>query len=300
MNLDEFSLKMKNMPMTRGFAAQIDILSERYGREYIDVAERLLQVFDSLGLDAIKTARRYVYDYLKQMEYFLSHKDYGHADYDEVKQQIYDNKETMLQTYMPGLLLSYAYTTILYEKNHLFLTEFLPRCPEGGTGAEIGFGEGFYLWEVLRNRPDLDVFGFDISPYAVEFATNFLEMEGISEERFHLQQGNVLERLGLSDGSMDFVTFAEVLEHIPHPEQGLKEIARLLKNGGLLYLTTVMDSNHMDHISNFDSPETVRQLIRDVGLEILAEKIYHMTDDFPDTKDISVGLSFVAEKRAMD
>lgn len=120
MKLDDFSAELKKIPMTGGFVEQIELLEQRYGDEYIEVAESILSLFQSLGLDAVKTSRKYIYDYLKQLDYFIKHQDYGHDDFNEIRGQIYDNEKTMLETYMPGLLISYAYTTILYEKTHLF------------------------------------------------------------------------------------------------------------------------------------------------------------------------------------
>lgn len=300
MKLDVFSDSLKKVPMTGGFVEQIDILKQRYGNEYVQVAEDILDLFEMLELDPVKISRKYIYDYLKQLDYFIKHQDYGHADFDEVRKEIYDNEKTMLETYMPGLLISYAYTTILYEKNHLFVSEFLSRLEEKHkgemVGLEIGFGEGFYLWEVLKRCPRAQVLGYDISPYAIKFASNMLHMAGIPTNRYELQCGNILEGIYQPDESVDFAILAEVIEHIPNPKVGIKEIARILRRGGHLYLTTVINSNHMDHISNFDSSSVVESMIESEHMKIVASRIYHMTDDFPESKDISVGLAYIAEK----
>ena len=284
MKLDEFSTELKKIPMTGGFVEQIELLKQRYGKEYIEAAENILELFELLELDAVKTSRKYIYDYLKQLDYFIRHQDYGHDDFNVIRGKIYDNEKTMLETYMPGLLLSYAYTTILYEKNHLFINNFLPLLQNGSKGIEIGFGEGFYLWEVLSKYSEVTVSGFDISPYAVQFASHMLEMAGISSHRYHLQYGNIFEGIKQPSETTDFAVLAEVIEHIPNPHIGIREIARTLKKGGILYLTTVIDSNHMDHISNFRSPSVVEDMIRQEGMEIIASKIYHMTDDFSEDR----------------
>jgi ubiquinone/menaquinone biosynthesis C-methylase UbiE len=296
MDLQEFKKELQRVPMTKGFSAQITLLLERYGKEYSDTAESLLHISEKLGLNPIITARKYIYDYLKQLDYFIKNKEYGHNDYNEIRKQIYDDEKTMLDTYMPGLLLSYAYTTILYEKNHLYLNEFLPRLRQGAVGVEVGFGEGFYIWEALSKRTDIYIQGYDISPYALQFADNIMNIVGLPKERYKLMYGNVFEGLNCGTETMDFATLAEVIEHIPQPEVGLGEVVRLMKKGGYLYLTTVIDSNHMDHISNFKSPAVVEKMLEDVGMKIVAKKIYHMRDDFPESNDISIGLSYVAEK----
>ena len=297
MRLDEFSKNLKKIPMTGGFVEQINILKRRYGKEYIEVSEDIFGLFDKLGLDAVKISRKYIYDYLKQLDYFIKHHEYGHADFNEVREKIYDNEKTMLEIYMPGLLISYAYTTILYEKNHLFITEFLSRLKKNMVGIEIGFGEGFYLWEVLRKYPEIKIFGYDISPYAIKFASNMLTVSGIPSHSFELQYGNIIEGISQPDEFVDFAILAEVIEHIPNPQVGIKEIIGKLKWGGVLYLTTVINSNHMDHISNFESPDVVEDMLMQQHMKILEKRIYHMTDDFPESEDISVGLAYIAEKK---
>lgn len=45
------------------------------------------------------------------------------------------------------------------------------------------------------------------------------------------------QRIPLEDGSVDSVLLTEVLEHCPTPESVLREIARVLKPGGFMFLT---------------------------------------------------------------
>lgn len=297
MKIDTFSNELKKFPMTEGFVEQIELLKQRYGSEYVSVAESIFSLFELLELDAVKISRKYIYDYLKQLDYFIKNQNYGHDDFETIRGNIYDNEKTMLETYMPGLLISYAYTTILYEKNHLFINEFLPRLRNNDRGIEIGFGEGFYLWEALKNFPEITISGFDISPYALQFASHLLDVAGISQHRYCLQVGNILEGIQQNTETVDFAILAEVIEHIPEPQIGIHEIVRTLKRTGILYLTTVINSNHMDHMSNFGSPAVVEEMIKQENMEILAKKIYYMTDDFPQSKDISIGLAYVAKKK---
>lgn len=48
----------------------------------------------------------------------------------------------------------------------------------------------------------------------------------------------VVKDLPLPDNSVDFVIFTEVVEHLYNPAHVLKEIGRVLKKGGRVYLTT--------------------------------------------------------------
>ena len=51
-----------------------------------------------------------------------------------------------------------------------------------------------------------------------------------------------LARLPFADGSFDCVTCGYVLEHLPDPEPGLAEMARVLQPGGRLFLLTTEDN----------------------------------------------------------
>ena len=74
------------------------------------------------------------------------------------------------------------------------------------------------------------------------------EVEGVEPSRWARQKAQ--EEFGLSvmhaslkeaafpDGSFDVVTAIDVLEHFLHPKEELGEMARILKRGGFLYLST--------------------------------------------------------------
>lgn len=51
-----------------------------------------------------------------------------------------------------------------------------------------------------------------------------------------------LSRLPFADGSFDCITCGYVLEHLPDPQTGLEEIARVLTKGGRMFLLTTEDS----------------------------------------------------------
>ena len=51
-----------------------------------------------------------------------------------------------------------------------------------------------------------------------------------------------LTHLPFADGTFDCVTCGYVLEHLPDPEPGLAEIARVLSQGGRMFLLTTEDS----------------------------------------------------------
>jgi SAM-dependent methyltransferase len=92
----------------------------------------------------------------------------------------------------------------------------------------------------LRGRTALD-FGAGQSPYEGAFAAAGITLLRADIEP--LDEGTLLidvntGRVPLDDSSVDAIISTQVLEHLADPPAYLREAARLLKPGGLLYLTT--------------------------------------------------------------
>lgn len=93
---------------------------------------------------------------------------------------------------------------------------------------DIGTGAGYFL--KLAKDKGFDVTGIEVSERASEFAKkNYgISVLNISE----------LENAGFEDGSFDVVTLCHVIEHLPSPENVLKEIYRILQDRGMLLIVT--------------------------------------------------------------
>jgi SAM-dependent methyltransferase len=98
-------------------------------------------------------------------------------------------------------------------------------------------GNGRYSKFLLRHAdPDATVNAFDLSPRMLHRA------------RARLGGGRVshavadLTRLPYADGAFDAVVCGWVLEHLPDPVPGLRELARVLQRGGKLLLLSTEDT----------------------------------------------------------
>ncbi len=87
----------------------------------------------------------------------------------------------------------------------------------GKRALDVGAGRG-YLQDVVQ-----DYTGLDISPSAQRFF----------HKRFVLGSATSMP---FADNSYDLIWSIWVLEHVPNPEQALREMRRTVKDGGLLYL----------------------------------------------------------------
>lgn len=98
-----------------------------------------------------------------------------------------------------------------------------------GSVLDVGCGGGQFSRAVKYYSPKLQVYGVDVGRDAVDFAKK--NSEGIT---FELGRA---EQLPFKDETFDAVFSIEVLEHVNNFERSVKEMHRVLKEGGKLYLS---------------------------------------------------------------
>jgi 2-polyprenyl-3-methyl-5-hydroxy-6-metoxy-1,4-benzoquinol methylase len=138
-------------------------------------------------------------------------------------------------------------------------------CGAGGLLKFLRDQPGFVQGE--RTLP-LDIYGHDIGSYA--------------EKLKSVDQFSILSSAELSsvDGSFDIITCIEVVEHIREVHEVFATLARLLKPGGLLILTTGNLTSPAARLSGLDyryllpefhisllNPECLARLYRQHGLQ---------------------------------
>lgn len=89
---------------------------------------------------------------------------------------------------------------------------------------DIGCGRGFLLTHLadagLTNLTGMDVY------------------EDVSTDRWDYARGDVTEGLPFPGASFDCVIAGEIIEHVPNPDEMLREVRRVLVPGGTLVLST--------------------------------------------------------------
>ena len=96
-----------------------------------------------------------------------------------------------------------------------------------GRVLEVGAGTGRFLRTLREYRPDLDA-------YACDFVKDGLSTAHELDPSIHLAQAD-FTALPYRDETFDIVLVFDVLEHLNDPEQGLRELHRVLAPGGLIH-----------------------------------------------------------------
>jgi ubiquinone/menaquinone biosynthesis C-methylase UbiE len=125
-----------------------------------------------------------------------------------------------------------AQTEVVYPW-HRTVARLLPNLNSASV-LEIGCGRGdFSLW-LAQKYPLAAVTGIDFSDSAIAVALAKLSRRSLSL-RFLVDDA---ENLNFPAETFDYIISCECLEHVPHPEKMVREMARVLKPGGKFILTT--------------------------------------------------------------
>ena len=150
--------------------------------------------------------------------------------------------------------------------DHVRRTLEKQNLPAGAKILDAGCGTGGLLRRLAQWFPSFQLRGIDIAPLAVRLASE--------RTLLPIVEGSVTA-LPFADDSFDAITSIDVLYHLEHPSEALREFARCLRPGGLVvinvpayrwlwsYHDTAVNSHH-----RFTRSE-IEILFRDAGLKPL-------------------------------
>lgn len=124
-------------------------------------------------------------------------------------------------------------TRYLHRQRVDHLAELIGKYPEGATALDVGCGSGIYTI-VLAAESFLTV-GIDISRKALLTAREWAESEGIRNNVYLINCS--AEFLPLRNNSFNLIVCSELIEHLDIPDNGVKEISRVLNCPGNAILT---------------------------------------------------------------
>lgn len=142
----------------------------------------------------------------------------------------YDHEAAAWQTTIERLRQPEAYRQLFAD---VHTQNLLPHTSHQPAVLDCGIGTGALSEALTPYMPEQTTYsGIDISAGMLLEARRRLQTAGVS---FTLSQQSATS-LQHTSASFDIVMSAHMLEHLPNPQEGLNEMLRVLKPGGLLLL----------------------------------------------------------------
>ncbi|MBF0511765.1 MAG: methyltransferase domain-containing protein [Candidatus Omnitrophica bacterium] len=206
---------------------------------------------------------------------FLETGRYANQNFEEVKENVYDQPDIM-DSYMKGLLLSQFF----WRQHYAVFSFFIEALPSFQSMVEnyleIGCGHGLYLSQALKIFPKANIDVVDISASSLAMARLFT----LSERPRYIQAD--IHDVQESE-KYDFITLGEVLEHVQDPKKILAKVNALLKPQGLLFVTAPANAPAKDHLYLFHNEQEIKDMILKAGLNIVKD-IHVYAEDVDSTR----------------
>ena len=274
--LEEISSKDKLH--SKKISGNIAFIKDKYSSELEELLQLVQAYFENLELDTERVAS----DYLKMIAdmrteglYFYKHGKYRCANQQIANEYVY-SKPYVMSYYMNALLVSqvmwkHHFNIFMYFQDQLGK---LFNDHSNLSILDIGPGHGFFSYLVKKEFPDYEKLDLiDISETSLTMTKGII---GYDEDKISYFQQDVFDYQDTN--KYDFIVLGEVLEHLDEPKQILRKLSKLLKPGGLLWLTTPTNAPALDHVYLFKTKEEVFDLIKDAGMETVGSCNYFAED----------------------
>ncbi len=245
-------------------APALDVLSRVYTEQGCDI---------SAALDAVL---EYTHVYMRHQVSFIAKREYSNTQFDEVFRSVYDNEELMLGTYLPGLYLTQLFWPVHFRVLSLYEHEFLGAVANPARPPrllEFGVGHGMTLLKAKQRFPNAGGVAFDVSRHSLAFAERMLRATRADLSSFRFEQADVVQLEAGCAEPCDVGTMGEILEHVEAPQRALTSFRALLREGAAAFITTVIDSNAIDHIYQFSSQAEIDAMIRHAGFALARSEL---------------------------
>jgi len=155
--------------------------------------------------------------------------------------------------------------------------------------VDLGCGPATQLAQIASLNPESEFTGVDLSPTMLDSARKHVAACGLKNVSF--SQGDITKLTQFDDQSVDAVISTMVLHHLPthnHLAECFREISRVLKPGGAVYLTdfgrlkslksvitfAYMNADQQPHIFSLDYERSLRAaFLREEFVEAAAQHL---------------------------
>jgi ubiquinone/menaquinone biosynthesis C-methylase UbiE len=122
--------------------------------------------------------------------------------------------------------------------NQLFVTDLLQLWDGNGKVLDVGTGTAQIPIELCRRQLQARVTAIDMAEHMLRVGRRNVESAGLAQ-RIELQHCDA-KKTPLPDHAFDAVMSNSIVHHIPEPFAVLKEMARVVKPGGVLFVRDLL------------------------------------------------------------
>jgi hypothetical protein len=188
---------------------------------------------------------------------------------DQINQTVYSSETEML-SYMVGLGISQFLWGTHYQIYSFFGDVIRERSEHISDYLEIGPGHGLLLEKALKLMGQLkEAVAIDISPTSLALTQAIIAHSMPEKNNVRFVLGDILQMD--FNKQFDFITMGEVLEHVNQPTLLLSRLKEMLSQDGYAFISTCANCPAIDHVSQFDTVDQIRDLIHSSGLIIEKE-----------------------------
>ncbi len=130
------------------------------------------------------------------------------------------------------------------QVNRLFANDFLAMAPDRLLGRatcrvlDVGTGTAQIPVEIARRRNDLRITAIDLAGHMLQVAQRNVIAAALTPQ-IRLEQVDA-KALPYADADFDAVISNSILHHIPEPRLAFREMVRVLRNGGGLFVRDLL------------------------------------------------------------
>ena len=185
----------------------------------------------------------------------------------DIISEVYESEGYMVP-YMWAAILIYPFWPSMISHIALYRDEFIKAAPAGAKVLELASGHGVMGLLAAKERPDIHLDGFDISPPAVAVSKRLLAVAGFGQRvNFEVKDALNLNLMGPGRTYQGIIA-AMLAEHLQDPRLLFKVIAHHLADDGLVFFSTALESAQRDHTYEFHRESEAVQMAEEVGLRV--------------------------------
>jgi SAM-dependent methyltransferase len=152
---------------------------------------------------------------------------------------------------------------------------------------DLGTGTAQIPIELCRRLKECRVMALDAAAQMLELARYNVEAAGLIE-RIQLVKADA-KRLGFEDGTFDVVMSNSIVHHIPEPISTVREAARVVKPGGLLFFRDLLRPDSLDRLNELVQAYAGNE--NDHSRQMFADSL-HAALTLDEVRDLVVSLGF--------